>query len=380
MRIAIDIRTVTPVRSGVGNYVLNLLEALRRVAPQHQYFLIGLQNNLDTLGWSDEEEQTYRTAISHESHPLGDMWEHCWLPRVLERNRVDVLHGPATLIPLREGAYASVVTVHDLVAFLFPETIPRKYAVYMRWLLTRVVKRADRIISVSYNTKEDLVRILGVDPEKITVVHEAAQPQFRPIKDENKLEQVRRRYGIPGPFIYHVGNIEPRKNLVRLVKAFMLARQRLHSPVRLVITGQKGWLTGKLFRSLGGLELGDHVIFTGYVPHQELPLLMNAARAFVFPSLYEGFGLPVLEAMSCGTPVVTSNISSLPEIVGRAAVLVDPNDLDSIAEGMVRVLEDEGLRWKLSAEGLVQARRFSWDKAAQETLRVFLQAYLEKGV
>ncbi len=380
MKIAIDIRTVTPVRSGVGNYVLNLLEALRRVAPQHQYFLIGLNGNLETLGWSLEADQAYRTAISHESHPLGDMWEHCWLPRVLEKNRVDVLHGPATLIPLRQGAYASVVTVHDLVAFLFPETIPRKYAVYMRWLLTRVVKRADRIISVSYNTKEDLVRILGVEPEKITVVHEAAQPQFKPIKDRDKLEQVRRRYGIPGPFIYHVDNIEPRKNLVRLVKAFMLARKRLQRPVRLVITGQRGWLTGKLFRSLNGLDLGDHVIFTGYVPHGELPLLMNAAQAFVFPSLYEGFGLPVLEAMSCGTPVVTSNISSLPEIVGRAAVLVDPNDVESIASGMVRVLEDQGLRWRLSAEGLVQARRFSWNKAAQETLRVFLQAYLEKGV
>ncbi len=379
MKIAIDIRTVTPVRSGVGNYVLNLLEGLRRVAPQHQYFLVGLPHNLDTLGWPLEADQIYRTAISHESHPLGDMWEHCWLPRVLEKNRVDVLHGPATLIPLRRGGYASVVTVHDLVAFLFPETIPRKYAVYMRWLLTKVVKRADRIISVSYNTKEDMVRILGVEPEKITVVHEAAQPQFRPIKDRDKLEQVRRRYGIPGPFIYHMGNIEPRKNLVRLVRAFMLARQELHRPVHLVITGQKGWLTGKLFRSLGGLDLGGHVIFTGYVPHQELPLLMNAARAFVFPSLYEGFGLPVLEAMSCGTPVITSRISSLPEIVGRAAVLVDPNDVESIAAGMVRVLEDQGLRWKLSAEGLVQARRFSWDKAAQETLRVLLQAYLEKG-
>ena len=380
MKIAIDIRTVTPVRSGVGNYVLNLLEALRRVAPQHQYFLIGLNRNLETLGWHTNRDQAYRTVITHESHPLGDVWEHCWLPRVLEKNQVDVLHGPATLIPLRQGGYASVVTVHDLVAFLFPETIPHKYAVYMRWLLTRVVKRADRVISVSYNTKEDLVRILGVDPERITVVHEAAQPQFRPIKDQTKLEQVRRRYGIPGPFIYHVGNIEPRKNLVRLVKAFILARKQLSEPMRLVITGQKGWLTGKLFRSLGSLDLSDHVIFTGYVPHQELPLLMNAARAFVFPSLYEGFGLPVLEAMSCGTPVVTSNISSLPEIVGRAAVLVDPNDVESIADGMVRVLEDQGLRWRLSAEGLVQARRFSWDKAAQETLRVFLQAYLEKGV
>jgi glycosyltransferase involved in cell wall biosynthesis len=321
----------------------------------------------------------HRTNISHESHPVGDLWEHFQLPHILERNRVDVLHGPATLIPLRPSEYASVVTIHDLVAFLFPETIPRKYAVYMRWLLRRVVSRADRIISVSHNTKEDLKRILKVDPDKITVVHEAAQPGFRPIKDADKLDWVRRSYGIRGPFFYHVGNIEPRKNLVRLVKAFMLLRSEMKTDAQLVITGQKGWLTGQLFRSLGALNLSDDVIFTGYVPHEELPILMNAAEAFVFPSLYEGFGLPALEAMSCGTPVITSNISSLPEIVGRAAVLVDPHCEKSIARGMARVISDRDLRWKLSTDGLVQARRFSWEKAARETLKVCLQAYLEKG-
>ncbi len=379
MRIGIDVRTVTPVRSGVGNYVLHLLEGLRRVAPEDEFFLVSQTDNLEVVGDGLCREMVHLTRISHENHPLGDLWEHFWLPRVLERNRVQVMHGPATLVPLCGGSYATVVTIHDLVAFLFPETIPKKYAMYMRWLLRQVVRHSDRIISVSENTKRDLMRVLKVPSEKISVVYEAAQPSFRPIRDAEALERVRRRYGIEGPFIYHVGNIEPRKNLVRLIKAYILMRRDTGIDVKLVITGQKGWLTGRLYKSLGGLELHDDLIFTGYVPHQDLPLLMNAARVFVFPSLYEGFGLPVLEAMSCGTPVVTSDISSLPEIVGRAAVLVNPYDEESIAAGLGRILADDELRRRLATEGLEQAARFSWDQAARETLAVYRRVLEERG-
>lgn len=375
MRIAIDVRTVRPVRSGVGNYVLHLLKGLRQVAPDEEFFLVGQPTNLEVLSWDSPSHLTHRTFVSHESHPLGDVWEHFWLPRILEHNRVQVLHGPATLIPLVRGKYATVVTIHDLVAFLYPETIPRKYAMYMRWLIRQVVSHSDRIISVSHNTKNDLVRILGVDPDKISVIHEAAQPPFKPMNDPAKLDEARRRYGIEGPFIYHVGNIEPRKNLVRLIKAYLILRDRLGGGVRLAITGQKGWLTKKLMKALGEMELGEDVVYTGYVPHEDLPLLMNAAEVFVFPSLYEGFGLPVLEAMSCGTPVVTSNLSSLPEIVGDAAVLVDPYDEESIAAGLQKVLEDSDFRHRLRSKGLEQASRFSWANAASKTLEVYKQVH-----
>ena len=378
MKIAIDVRTVTPVRSGVGNYVLHLLRGLYSVAPEEDFFLVGQPANLKVIGENASSDLLHQTGISHESHPVGDLWEHFYLPKVLKENRVDVMHGPATLVPLLPAGYATVVTIHDLVAFLFPETIPRKYALYMRWLITRVVKRADRIISVSENTKQDLIQVLGVRPNKITVVHEAAQPGFSPVEDRDLLDKVARRYGIDGPFVYHVGNIEPRKNLVRLIRAFLLMRSRTKRKVKLVITGQKGWLTGRLFKALDGKDLHEDVVFTGYVPHQDLPLLMNAAEAFVFPSLYEGFGLPALEAMRCGTPVVTSNISSLPEIVGKAAVLVDPYDEKSIAAGLQSVVEDQDLRRELSHKGLAQAELFSWEKAAEETLDVYRRAYEEK--
>ncbi len=378
MKIGIDVRTVTPVRSGVGNYVLNLLEGLRWVAPHQEFFLLGQSRNLEAIGWNLPTGLFHTTRLSHESHPLGDLWEHFILPRTLARYQVDVFHGPATLMPLRSTGFARVVTIHDLVAFLFSETIPRKYALYMRWLIKQVVREADRIISVSHNTKHDLMRVLGVDPAKINVVYEAAPPGYQPIRDQTKLAWVRRRYNLEGPYLYHVGNIEPRKNLVRLVKAFLLMRGRSGLDVRLVITGQKGWLTSMLFRELEGLDLGKEVVFTGYVPRTDLPLLMNAAEAFVFPSLYEGFGLPALEAMSCGIPVVTSNISSLPEIVGTAAVLVDPESVESIANGIERVLVDDELRQRLAREGLAQARRFSWERAARETLAVYRQAQEEK--
>ncbi len=373
MKVAIDVRTVTPVRSGVGNYVLHLFNGLRAVAPSDEFFLIGLQSNLDVIDPKYPGRQTHLTTISHENHPLGDIWEHIHLPRILKNNRVEVFHGPATLIPLCRGHYGTVVTIHDLVAFLFPETIPKKYALYMRWLIKRVVEKADRIISVSENTKHDLVEILGVDPKRISVVYEAAQPMFQPVEDEIALAEVKRRYGIDGPFFYHVGNIEPRKNLVRLIRAYLHLRERVGRQVKLVISGQKGWLTGQLYRGFTGLDLGEDVIFTGYVPHSDLPLLMNAAQAFIFPSLYEGFGLPVLEAMKCGTPVLTSNISSLPEIVGHAAILVDPYDEESITHGMEQLIRDSDLTTRLARQGQEQAALFSWKKAATESLQVYRQ-------
>lgn len=378
MKIALDVRTITPTRSGVGNYVLHLLRGLEQAGPGHQLFLVGQAANFEALGRDlPAPGEALCTRLSHESHPLGDLWEHLWLPGALDRSGVDVLHGPATLVPLTNSRHASVVTIHDLVAFLFPDTIPRKYALYMRWLIRRVVHRADHIISVSRNTKDDLVQVLGVTPEKITVVYEAPTSRFQRVEDQNALEAVRRRYGIDGPFFYHLGNIEPRKNLVRLIKAFLKVRSRRPGEVKLVISGQKGWLTNKIFRALGPMDYGQDIIFTGYLPTSDLPLLMNASLAFVFPSLYEGFGLPVLEAMCCGTPVVTSNISSLPEIVGGAAVLVDPYDERAIANGMERVLEDAELRAELRAKGIERARQFSWQRAAQETLMVYDKA-LEK--
>jgi glycosyltransferase involved in cell wall biosynthesis len=378
VKIALDIRTVTSRRSGVGNYVRNLLAGLERTHPAHAYLLLACRENLAALDGVMSGAATHQTRLGQESHPLGDLWEHLWLPGALKRRGVDLLHGPMLMLPLGRASFARVVTIHDLVPMLFPETVPRKYALYVRWLLPRVAGVAERVICVSGHTKDDLVRELGMDPERVVVVHEAPQPGFRPLEDLAALARVRERHGITKPFFFHLGNIEPRKNLVGLVKAFLSLSPR--GRAQLVLGGHKGWLTQGIFKELDGLDLSQDVIFTGYLPQEDLPLLMNAAAAFVFPSLYEGFGLPVLEAMACGTPVITSNISSLPEVAGDAALLVDPRRVEDLAGAMERVLEDGTLRRDLSRAGLERAAQFTWERAARETMAVYEQAMADKGL
>jgi glycosyltransferase involved in cell wall biosynthesis len=371
MKIAIDVRTVLPNRSGVGNYVLHLTENLIRVDPDSLYYFLTFKKNIPLLGALDGRENPMLTVFSHENHPMGDFWEHFILPLRLKKRGIDIFHGPASLIPFRKDHYKTVVTIHDLVAFLFSETIPLKYGAYMRYLLRHAVKKADKIISVSYHTREDLVRILNVPKEKIVVIHEAPSPIFRSYPPEEVRTVLENRYGIRKKYIYHLGNIEPRKNLINLLEAFTLVCRETGSDYQLVVSGQKGWLIRSLSRFLKTYPLQDQVLFTGYVPHQDLPYFMNGAELFVFPSLYEGFGLPVLEAMRCGTPVISSNLSSIPEIAGNAAVLVDPTDVQALAGEIVRLLRSREERERRSRLGLVQAARFSWAEVARKTLEVY---------
>ncbi len=378
MRLGLDIRTLGVEPSGVGNYVLNLLSALCRVRPQHDYLLLAQAQNLTRLGGLAEPARILPAPVSHESHPWGDLWEHLRLPGLLRQRGVDVFHGPMTLIPLAPTACAVVVTIHDLVPLLFPETVPAKYALYVKWLMGRAVKRAERVIAVSGQTKDDLVSVLGVDPDRVAVVHEAPSPEFRPISDQARLRQACERHGIRRPFLLHLGNLEPRKNQARLARAFLSLPPQVRGQAQLVLSGRDGWLTQGIRAELERLPLGEDVVFTGFVPQDDLPLLMNAALAVVFPSLYEGFGLPALEALACGTPLLTSKRGSLPEIVGQAALLVDPLDERDLAQGLARLLGEPELRAALAQAGPAQAARFSWDDTARQTWRVYEQALAEK--
>jgi glycosyltransferase involved in cell wall biosynthesis len=371
MKVAIDVRTVLPNRSGVGNYVLNLIQNLRQVDPEPMYYFLAQKKNLSLLGDLARKQNSFLTLFSHENHPLSDFWEHFILPLRLKRMEIDIFHGPASLIPFRKDHYGLVVTIHDLVAFLFPETIPLKYGAYMRYLLRQAVKRANRIISVSEHTRQDLMKILNVPSEKITVIHEAPSPIFRPDDKEAVQSRLKNRYGITKKFIYHLGNIEPRKNLIVLLEAFTRVCRELGNEYQLVVSGQKGWLIHSLSHFLKNYPMRDQILFTGYIQMEDLPLFMNGAEIFVFPSLYEGFGLPVLEAMSCGTPVISSNRSSIPEIVGSAGVLVDPTDIQNLAERIIHLLREPAERMRLSQLGKEQAARFSWVEAARKTLDVY---------
>jgi glycosyltransferase involved in cell wall biosynthesis len=280
---------------------------------------------------------------------------------------VDLFHATEHLLP-RFSSVLTVFTLHDLIFLFHPET----HKPLNRWFLTlmmpRFLRAADAVIAVSECTKRDAIRFYGIPEEKITVIYEGVNPRFRPASPE-AIAAVRARYNLPEHFILYVGTIEPRKNLTALLEAFhhLLATHDL----RLVFVGKKGWLYEGFFRRLRELGLEDRVIFTGYVPDEDLPAIYSAADLFVFPSLYEGFGLPVLEAMACGTPVVCSNTSCLPEVAGDAALLVDPADVRALAGAMERALTDEALRVTLRARVMGKARGFTWEQAAQKTLMVY---------
>jgi glycosyltransferase involved in cell wall biosynthesis len=371
LKIAIDIRTINKPRSGVGYYVTNLIQKLQEIDKDNDYCLISNNGEYKNTFHAQSNFENHTTCISNENHLVGDLWESFYLPRLLEKKNVSVFHGPAFMVPLIKRNMGTVVTIHDIVSFIMPDTIPMKYAFYMRNLIKLVSRKADRIISVSESTKNDLVKWLDVPEEKITVVHQAVSEAFHPATNGDGGADMRRRFGIRGRYMLFVGNLEPRKNLLHLMEAFALARERLGGPVQLVICGKKGWLYSGILKTYGRIRRGDDILITDYVNEKDLLGLYQNAEMFVFPSRYEGFGMPALEAMACGAPVITSNTSSMPEITGSAAIMVNPSDVGEISEAMIKVANSESLRSELREKGLKQAKLFSWTNTARETLDVY---------
>ncbi len=280
-------------------------------------------------------------------------------------------------MPLALTRTARVVTVHDAFPYTCPRTSTRlDWLVYHAWL-PYALPAADAIITDSEQSREDIVKYLPVSPEHVTVVPLAADRRFRPV-EAAAVEPILQSYDVAQPYILYVGALESRKNLPRLLEAYALLRA-WSERWRLVIVGARKWKSSPILDTVQRLGLEPHVTFTGYVADEDLPALYTGADLFAFPSLYEGFGLPVLEAMACGTPVVTSNTSSLPEVVGDAALLVDPYDVEAMASAMRQVLEDPALAQALRQRGLARAATFSWERTARETIAVYEQAKLRKS-
>ncbi len=293
------------------------------------------------------------------------------IPRRARQLGLDVVHDPTGVTPFLFGAGGArtVVTVHDVFPWSAPGTSTRMDTLIYRHWLPRVLPRVDAVITVSQVSKKDIVRYLRVPAQKVHVIHEGVGAAFSPASAEDT-SRVQSRIQIPPRYILFVGSIEERKNLRRLLHACArLWRAGEKRP--LVVVGARRWKYSAIMRTLEELGVEEHVIFTGYVPDADLPAIYSGADVFVFPSLYEGFGLPPLEAMACGTPVVCSNAASLPEVVGDAAITVDPHDVEGLAEAIHRVLADAGLREELRAKGLERAKLFTWERAARETLAVY---------
>jgi len=268
----------------------------------------------------------------------------------------------------------NIATVHDITTIIFPEFHSNATIKLTNSAIFCIRDNADRIIAVSNTTKDDLVRTVGVEPERIDVVYEGCSKRYRVIENPQFIKRVTKKYGIgTDPYILCVATLEPRKNLLRLLKAFEVIGKKMEK-INLVIAGDRRWGSEKILSKITESNFANRIILTGYVNPNDLPVIYNATELFVYPSLYEGFGLPPLEAMACGTPVVTSNLSSLPEVVGDAAVLVDPYNVESIARGILKVLKDKELRENLIRKGFERVKIFSWEKTARETLSVYKKA------
>jgi glycosyltransferase involved in cell wall biosynthesis len=305
--------------------------------------------------------------------PARRMWTHRALAREVVQRPPDVLFVPAHVLPFVVPVWrlpASVVTIHDLGYRYFPGTHTWRQRLYLDWSTQWGVLAATQIIAISRATCADLMRFYAAPPSKITVVHEA-RPERPPAEPTLAVQD---RYGLERPYLLFVGTIHPRKNLARLIEAYATLVATGATPCDLVLAGGAGWLSDPLYELVQRLRLTERVRLLGYVPDTDVTALYQGARAFCFPSLYEGFGLPVLEAQSHGVPVMTTNNSALPEIAGDAALLVDPTDVDAIADAMLRLSQDEALRQQLIAAGYENVKRFSWEKAARETLAVLLAA------
>jgi len=356
--------------AGVHQYIHHLLRHLGRADGRLRYTVLLGEGRLP----SDVALTALQSRWPTSRAAVRVLWEQWVQPRVLRRIGADLVHGPAFVGPVFAPCPV-VVTIHDLSFIRFPNLFRPANRLYLTMLTRLSARRAQRLIAVSAHAAAETTRLLDVPPERVDVVYHGVDAAFRPLPS-GKVAAFRQRRGLPDRFVLFVGTLEPRKNLVRLVEAFARIRD---GQVGLVLVGGKGWLYDELFARVEDLGLGDEVIFPGYVTGDELPFWYNGATVLAYPSLYEGFGFPVLEAQACGTPVLTSNVSSLPEAAGDAALMVDPEDVEALAMELNRLLTDEPLRHELRERGLTHAKKFSWQHAAQETARVYRRALGEGG-
>ncbi len=367
MRIGIDATALPPNPVGAGNYIIQLVRALAALETEHQFTIFAQQSGRELIG--DLPQHVHWVVVPNLRPAVRLLWEQVRLPVLVKRSAVDLLHSlhytrPAIL------PCASVVTFHDMTFFLFPELHTRAKRIFFPFAIRQSARHADALVAISENTRRDAMRILGIPPDRIFTTPLGISEDFHPIEDQTLLEDGRQRYQLPAEFILYVGLIEPRKNIPLLLKAYA----RLVSqgdPPPLVLVGRLGWMYEQVFQLVEQLKLKDRVHFKGYIPAQNLPIVYNLAQLFVYPSTYEGFGFPPLEAMACGTPVITTAISAMLDNVGDAGLLIPPQDETALTQAIQTLLSDHSLRDHLSIAGRLRAAEFTWKRTAMETLKVY---------
>ena len=365
MRIGIDVRKLHDF--GIGTYIRNLLQQLARFDRDTEFVL--LCRSEDASGLAAFLGENFRTVVVTAGN--YSLAEQVAIPLALQREGVTLFHAPHYVLPPLVRC-RSIVTIHDCIHLMFPEYLPNRFAhAYAKASITLAARRAKRILTVSESSKRDILRFVDVPADRIDVIYNAYDESFAIEPREEDVLRVRERYQLQDPFVLYAGNVKPHKNLERLIEAFGIVRREGLDALKLVLIGDDISKYAVLRRAVHRLQLHKHVRFLGYLPEETLAVMYRLARVFVFPSLYEGFGLPPLEAMASGTPVITSNASSLPEVVGDAAILVDPYDPDAIAGAIRRVVSDETLRNDLRRRGLARAKEFSWVQSVTRIRRIY---------
>jgi glycosyltransferase involved in cell wall biosynthesis len=366
MKIAFDLRRIKNL--GIGRYMKCLVEAILAQEPRGDYLLILPPGAEDMIQVGGSRAEKITPKLKYYS-----IREQIQLPRILRDHKVDLLHSPHFMLPLVRPC-ASVLTVHDVIGLRWKEDLQSQIGrVYYRWMISAAVRLADRIITVSKFSRDDIVRCLGVDPEKVEVIYEGISPDFRQITDHAELEIIRTKYRIKDDYVVYAGIYKPRKNHAALLRAFRTFLSN-NGHANLVLVGPLKEGERELRRLADELGISKKVIFTGFVDDYELRALYSAAKVYACPSLYEGFGLTVLEAMACGTPVVCTGETSLPEVAGDAALYADPRNPEEFAQALHNVFTNANLRGTLIEKGRNNLRRFSWANTAKETLGVYQDA------
>ena len=375
MRIAIDYSAAVNQRAGIGRLVRNQVLALSEVDHDNDYRLVYARPNRGTTPQFPKAGNFERKEVGLGERWLSILWHRAKVPVPADwlSGPVDLYHCPDFVLPPLRRA-RGILTVHDLAFLMRPDCADHRLRAYLEEVVPRSVRRADFIIADSENTRNDLVVLLGVKPTQIAVVPGGVEGGCKRVSDADQLHLAREKLSVgSAPFILSIGVIEPRKNLNRLMDAFQIMKERKNVPddLKLVLAGGKGWLYDDIFQHHADSPVRDDIILPGFVSDELLPAIYSTAEALAFPSLYEGFGLPILEAMACGTPVVASRASCLPEVAEGAALLVDPNNVDGLASALELTLLDEDLRARHIQHGLERAAQYTWKGAAEQLLGVY---------
>ncbi|PKO14170.1 MAG: glycosyltransferase family 1 protein [Chloroflexi bacterium HGW-Chloroflexi-10] len=368
-RILLDATALPKKPVGAGKYICKIIPEILKISSEHEIFILAHPDDFDLFSLPDEYRNRF-LFTKDLGRGLRIFAEQFYYPYLIKKYNIDLFHGLHYSIPIIASC-KTISTIHDMTFFLFPKKHLWIKKIYFRFFIRYSSKYADKIIAISDSTKKDLLRILKGDPLKIVTVPLAVDPSFHKIGTDHQLSSVRQKYQLPEKFILFVGLIEPRKNVGLLIRSFAAFRKENNDETHLVIAGRWGWESEAILNLVKNLKLSEFVHFPGYIEQIDMPYIYNLATLFIYPSIYEGFGLPVLEAMASGTPVITSNISSMPEFVGDAGVLIEPDNQDDLTSAIHHLLIHDEFRKEMSEKAILQAKQYTWTNTATKTMKIY---------